>query len=321
MTATDMEPESAVELSILVATRNRASFLSALFESLQAALAAVPATVEMIIIDNGSTDDTGRIIDEWGGRLPRLIHLVEPHPGKSRALNQGLRQARAPLLVFVDDDVQVSPSYLAEVLRFFADHPHYDAAGGRVRLPPEVTDPELLARVAMYRSLPLYDGGDAVCDGKGLAGCNMALRRRVFDIIGPFNERLGPGASGAHEDADLVGRIRSAKLRIGYMPGAIAYHAVDPARFTPAAFRDFHQRMAGSLYALDPAHAWRKSAGRLPGILIGLAWWSLVRDPTRRARAWGRMIQHAEVLRLRWRDGWTPPAPVVDWQRPDRRGS
>jgi len=145
------------------------------------------------------------------------------------------------------------------------------------------------------------------------------LRRRVVDIVGLFNERLGPGASGAHEDADFSERIRAAKLGIGYIPRAIVYHAVDPARFTPASFRDFQRRMARSLYALDPQHAWRKSAGRLPGILIACIWWSLLRNPTRRSRQWGRLIQHSEVLRLRWRDGWTPPAPAVDWSTLKRK--
>lgn len=309
-----MATDTAVELSVLIATKNRGPFLGALFESLLGAVAALPAGAEVVVIDNGSTDDTGTIIDTWSGRLPGLVHLVEPQPGKSQALNQGLRRSRGPLLVFIDDDVCVPANYLTEVWRFFAEHPHYDAAGGRVRLPREVTDPELLARVARYRSLPLYDGGDAVCDGKGLAGCNMAVRRRVFESIGPFNERLGPGASGAHEDADLVARMHAANLRIGYMPGAIVYHAVDPARFTPDAYRDFQRRMARSLYALDPLYAWHKSAGRLPGILIGYVWWSLWRNPSRRARAWGRTILHAEVLRLRWRDGWRPPPPLVDWR-------
>jgi len=313
-----MATDTAIALSILIATKDRGPFLGPLFESLQGALAALPVGAEIIVIDNNSADETGRVIDEWATRLPELIHLVEPQPGKSRALNQGLQRARAQLLVFTDDDVCVPADYLTEVWRFFTEYPHYDAAGGRVRLPPEVTDPELLARVARYRSLPLYDGGDAVGDGKGLAGCNMALRRRVFDVIGPFNERLGPGASGAHEDADLVARIHAAGLRIGYMPGAIIYHAVDPARFTADAFREFQRRMARSLYALDPRHAWRKSAGRLPGILIGFAWWSLWRNHARRTRAWARTILHMEVVRLRVRDGWTPPPPLVDWNRQGR---
>jgi len=309
-----MTSDGAVALSILVATHNRARFLAALFESLQPALAALQIRAEVIVVDNASTDDTGAIITAWQSRLPELIHLIEPQAGKARAVNRGLKVARAPLLVFVDDDVTVAPDYLAEVLRFFADHPHYDAGGGRVRLPPDVTDPELLARVATYRSLPLYDGGDAVRDAKGLAGCNMIVRRKVFDAIGPFNERLGPGASGGHDDADLVARMHAAHLRMGYMPRAIVYHAVDPTRFTVEAFRAFQARMAHSMYTLNPPRAWRKSAGRLPGILIGLAWWSVVRNPERRTRSWGRAILHAEVVRLRLKDGWTPPAAIVDWR-------
>jgi len=309
-----MTPDDAVELSVLVATHNRARFLAALFESLQAALTALPVRAEIIVVDNASTDDTEAIIKTWQRQLPGLLHLVEPQAGKARALNRGLHAARAPLLVFVDDDVTVAPDYLSDVLRFFVEHPHYDAGGGRVRLPPDVTDPELLARVVTYRSLPLYDGGNVVRDAKGLAGCNMIVRRRVFDTIGTFDERLGPGASGAHDDADLVARMQAAGIRMGYMPQAIVYHAVDPARFTKQAFREFQRRMARSMYTLNPPGAWRKSAKRLPGILLGLAWWSLWRNPKRRARVWGRAVLHGEVLRLRWRDGWTPPAPIVTWR-------
>jgi len=304
---------AAPELSIVVATRNRAAFLPELLHSLEIALAAAPIPAEIVIVDNGSTDATARVAREWLERLPGLVYLLEAQPGKSRALNRGLAVTRAPLLAFVDDDVCVAADWIQAVLDFFAHHPEYDAGGGRVRLARDVTDPELLARVAGYRSLPLYDGGDDVHDLRGLAGCNMAVRRPVVDIVGLFNERLGPGASGAHEDADYSERIHAANLTIGYMPGAIVYHAVDPARFTPASFRDFQQRMARSLYALDPLHAWRKSAGRLPGILIAFLWWSLLRNPTRRTRQLGRLIQHSEVLRQRWHDGWTPRAPAVDW--------
>jgi GT2 family glycosyltransferase len=306
---------AALDLSIIVATRNRASYLSELFESLRTALAGSPGGVQLIVIDNGSTDGTRQVITAWGRRLPQLLDLFEEQPGKSRALNRGLQHASTPLMAFLDDDVRVAADWVAQVRMFFHTHPQYAAAGGRVRLAPEVTDPDMLGRVARYRSLPLYDAGNAVCDGNGLAGCNMVLRRRVFDMIGPFDERLGPGASGAHEDADLVARMRAASLRIGYMPGAIVYHAVDPARFTAAAFRDFQKRMARSLYLLDPQHAWRKSARRLPGLVLGMAWWSLLGQPLRRDRTWGRLMQHREVLRLRWQDGWHPPSPLVQWRR------
>jgi len=184
---TPAQTGSTPELSILVATRDRAPYLANLFESLEAALTAAPVHVEILVIDNGSTDGTGGVIEAWAHRLPGLVHLREEPAGKSRALNMGLGRARAALLAFIDDDVRIAADWVVAVLAFFADYPQYDAAQGRVRLPRDVTDPDLLARVATYRSLPLYDGGDAVRDGQGLAGCNMALRRRVFDIIGPFN--------------------------------------------------------------------------------------------------------------------------------------
>ena len=100
----------------------------------------------------------------------------------------------------------------------FGFRPDMAAATGKVTLPPSAQEPSLLARIELYGTLPLFDAGRVGCETTHLYGCNMALRRSTFDRIGDFNERLGPGASGLHEDGDLGERIRAAGLRLAYVP-------------------------------------------------------------------------------------------------------
>src|SRR5438094_7585323 len=94
-------------LSVLVATRNRAASLAQLLTSLEATQSASGIDTEIVVADNGSTDGTATLLQQWAAGAPGRIHLRAEQPGKARALNQALRQARAPLFAFVDDDERV----------------------------------------------------------------------------------------------------------------------------------------------------------------------------------------------------------------------
>jgi GT2 family glycosyltransferase len=67
------------------------------------------------------------------------------------------------------------------------------------------------------------------------------VTREAFAAVGLFDERLGPGAAGASEDTELANRLRAAGRRIGYVPDAIAYHAVEHDRLSAAYFRALHE--------------------------------------------------------------------------------
>ncbi len=286
-------------LSVLIATRNRAAQLGQVLDYLAAARAAAPTRAEIIVIDNGSTDDTAARLARWRAGGSERVDLYEPQPGKSRALNRGLEVARAPVLVFTDDDVVIPPNWIGAVGGFFADHPEYDGAMGPVRVPPDVTDPGVLARLSRWGTLPLFDRGTATRDLREMYGCNMAVRRRAFDKVGRFDARLGVGASGLCEDTELAERMCRAGLRIGYMPEAVIYHTVDPERLTHAAFREFHIRWARSRVVMDPPQPWQKNLARFVDAALAVGWWTMLRNPRRRLQAWARMVRHREMLRLR----------------------
>ncbi|MFN8626306.1 MAG: glycosyltransferase [Candidatus Binatia bacterium] len=302
-----MSPASVPALSILVPTRNRADVLPRLLRTLDAAQAEAQVDLEVVVVDNGSTDGTAAVLDRWAAAAPGRVRMFVEQPGRARALNRALPVARAPLLAFTDDDVEVTPHWIRSLVAFFAVHPEYDAAMGRVRVPPAAADPATLARVAQFPgTLPLFDAGDAVRDVPYMWGCNMAVRRRVIDTVGPYDERLGVGASGLYEDAEFSERIRRAGLRIGYMPDAVVYHSVDPTRLTRQWFREFNVRLARSRYLIDPPQPWRRNLLRFLDAALSCAWWRLLGQRQRSLKAWARMIQHREMLRLRWNDRSIP---------------
>lgn len=291
----------APALSVLIASRDRASLLAALLHSLERARLASSAMLEVVVVDNGSTDGTAALLDEWVGGGPGRVRLPVAQPGKSRALNVALQVARANVLAFTDDDVEVAPTYVEEILAFCAAQPQFAAAIGRVLAPPNVTDPDVLRRLDWYRTVSLFDHGDAVREESSLHGSNMVLRRATCERIGGFDERLGPGVTGGMEDQELGERIVRAGLRIGYMPRVVVYHSIDPTRLTPAYFRLFQQRQAISRFAMDPHGAWRRALPRLIESAAGFAWWSLRADPLRREHARGRMLRNAAIVRLYFR--------------------
>jgi len=291
---------STPALSVCIATRDRAPVLARLLDSLHRAQEVAPGLAEIVLVDNGSTDGTAPLLQSWVDRASGRTLLVEPHPGKSRAVNRALSVARAPLLAFTDDDVEVPPDWLRSIVAFFEAHPDFDAAMGRVRLPATAAaDPTVVDLVTRYRTIPLFDKGDAVCTVSELYGCNMVVRRAVFERVGVFNEQLGPGASGLYEDLDLARRIVAAGLRIGYMPTVVVTHEVDPTRLTPEYLRTFQMRLGRSALTVSPGGYWRHAARLVESAAI-LGWSRLRGDERRRVQAWGRMLRHADALRWGW---------------------
>ncbi|MBI3782640.1 MAG: glycosyltransferase [Deltaproteobacteria bacterium] len=286
-------------ISILIPTRDRAPLLPRALASVVAAVSEVSVATEIVVIDNGSSDGTAALLSEWVTRGSNRVRLFIAEPGRSRALNRGLQVQRAPLVLFTDDDVDVGRGWVGAVLDFFDRHPDHAAAVGRVCPIPADDSESNRALMARFPGLhPFYDAGEVERDVVEMYGCNMAVRRTVFDSLGGYDERLGVGASGLCEDTDLSRRMRQAGMRIGYMPDAVVYHGVDRNRLTPEAFRQFQVRAARSHFLMDPQQRPARHRLRLFNAVVSYALWSLRGSVTRRAKAWGRILRHREMLRL-----------------------
>ena len=98
------------DISVVISTRNRAPLLNDMLAALQEQQLQ-NTTWEVVVINNGSTDSTQSVLEQnWPGL--ELVGLFEPIAGKSRALNRALEITRGALVVFTDDDVKLSPSWV-----------------------------------------------------------------------------------------------------------------------------------------------------------------------------------------------------------------
>ena len=210
-----------MKTSIIIATHARPASLARLIASLAPGLAS--GTREIIIAENGTPTPM-----PLPSRPNPLKHLHEPRPGKCRIQNRAIAEATGDILVFLDDDLTVATGYLDAVDSFFDTHREFAGMKGRI-LPQDDPD-EKVGPMAVYLDLPLTDDGDQVIEVRGVLGANMAFRATALRQVGPFDERLGPGACGHEEETEMSARLRSAGFRIGYAPEALVYHEVDRSR-------------------------------------------------------------------------------------------
>jgi GT2 family glycosyltransferase len=210
-----------LKTTVIIATHNRPDSLRSLVAGLAPELAT--GSREIIIAENGTPAPTQLAVEGVA-----LKHLHETRAGKCRIQNRAIADASGEILVFLDDDLIVVPGYLEAVEQFFDTCREFAAMKGRI-LPAE--DPEKkVGPMAPYLDLPIADHGEQVLEVRGVLGANMAFRADAIKKVGPFDERLGPGAGGHEEETEMSQRLRRAGFRIGYAPKALVYHDVDPSR-------------------------------------------------------------------------------------------
>ena len=210
-----------MKTSVIIATHNRPDSLPSLIESLAPEMAT--GSREIVIAENGTPAPMQLSLEGVA-----LKHLHEPRAGKCRIQNRAIAQGSGEILVFLDDDLVVAPGYLEAVEQFFDAHREFAAMKGRILA---AEDPEKkVGPMAVYLDLPIADHGEEVVEVRGVLGANMAFRADAIKQVGPFDERLGPGACGHEEETEMSQRLRRAGFRIGYAPKALVYHEVDVAR-------------------------------------------------------------------------------------------
>ncbi|MBM3817477.1 MAG: glycosyltransferase family 2 protein [Acidimicrobiia bacterium] len=111
--------EPAVALSVVIPAFNEGTRIAESVLALQSRLAAVADTWEILVVDDGSTDDTARIVEQIGEADPRVVLRREPHRGKGGAVRHGLMAARGQLRFMCDADLSMPvfelPRFLDEV--------------------------------------------------------------------------------------------------------------------------------------------------------------------------------------------------------------
>ena len=228
----------AVDVTVVVATRNRAALLPACLASLCGQRS--DATFEVVVVDNGSHDTTAEVAAGWSRRDPRIRVVQEPVAGLSRAKNAGIAAARGELILFTDDDVVLSERWIATYVDFFAaPGAALVLAGGPVL--PIAHDlepwPGWVSSGAGADLPRLYHGPARrrLGEFEWLWGANMAARRRLFDAVGGFDETVGVSGAqrGTFEDVELVQRVTEHGGECWYLPDPVVHHRIPAPAVRP----------------------------------------------------------------------------------------
>jgi len=270
-------------VSIIVATYNRADLLDDCLAHL--ARQTFEDGDEMIVVDNGSTDETRSVVTAHTIGFPvPLRYFIEPRAGKSHALNTALASAAGDVLAFTDDDVNVAASWLAEIRRGLSD-PEVGITGGPVLPRWEQPPPRWLTfdeaahrpaeasfgRLGAPLALLSYGPEASALGPRTLLGANMAARREVLARLGGFPAHLGKkrGTLLSGEDHDVCARVQAAGFKAVYVPSACVYHWVPADRLRIGYFVNWFFWSGITNAALDDkAESRMKSVAGVPGFIV-----------------------------------------------------
>ena len=271
-------------LAVVVPARNRRDSLP---RTLASVLCSQRADIELVVIDDGSTDGTESYLASVDD--PRLAWRRLPLPaGANRARNEGAALSRAPLIAFLDSDDAFLPDRIDRLTGFFDENPGIDctidgfrdisASTERVhRLPATTPDPEKLRQLLLCHCIPLTNS-------------TLTIRRSAFAGIGGYDPELR-----RHQDRELLLRlVRQHRIAFGAATDVLKYRSGNSISRTHSGYisglddlvarcPDYHSTGYGSILsyltlrgalkaaaqghfrvALDEVKAWRK-ARNLPG--------------------------------------------------------
>jgi len=187
-------------VSVIVPVHNGQEHLARCLARLRPAMGNI---CELIVVDDGSDDNSAQIAASYGARVVR----TEVHAGPATARNRGAAAARGDILLFLDADVEVYPDTISRIVEALANDPTLDAVIGSYDDKPQASN-----FMSQYRNLMhsfVHQSGKREA-ATFWAGCG-AIRRQVFFDCGMFNELY---SAPAIEDIELGYRLTQAGRRI-----------------------------------------------------------------------------------------------------------
>ena len=274
---------------------------------------------EVLVVDNGSTDDSLKLL----ARYPEVrILALGSNRGFAGAVNAGIRAAHGEILVLLNNDTEASPTWLEALVGAFERHPDAGLLASRILL---------FDRRDVFHSAGDYYRVDGIPGNRGVwetdqgqydreeevfsaCGAAAAYRRELFQDIGLFDEDFFYSC----EDVDLAWRAQIAGWNCWYVPTAVVYHKLSATGGGPIAsfydgrnfiyliakdyptglLRRFWPQILRAQFqiARDALRAWRGAAARarLRGMLAGLLTWPRV--ARKRPQVFARRRRSDEAL-------------------------
>lgn len=208
------------DVSIIICTRNRAKGLK---EALQHWTKVNRDHLrEIILVDNGSTDDTSDVIQSAAefSDLP-IFPVYEKKPGLAAARNAGIEVATGKIIGFTDDDCYPDPGYVTSLHTTFNAHPNISFLGGRILLHDPADLPITIKTELKTEQIRSFGAPMAGV----IHGANMAMRRQALLRAGDFDECFGAGSElMSAEDTEMIARLCWCGFSGMYSPEPLVYH-------------------------------------------------------------------------------------------------
>ena len=248
------------KVSIIICTRNRCRSLAATLRSLAQTSVAPGISCELVVVDNGSTDETAAVVREGSPATMPTTLIAEPRPGQCHARNTGIRQARGEVILFTDDDVLVPRDWVTRVAGPILTQDADAVAGGVVF---DEVRRDAIERLGLgpYAGWWASTGEVDAARPERMVGANMAFARPVFEKVGPFDTNLGPGGLGFADETLFSFQLVRAGFRLVGRLEATVTHLFDLSRLERSAILEAATRMGRSRAYLF--HHWENARSRL----------------------------------------------------------
>lgn len=241
-----MSKKNNPKISVIICTYNREKYLPTALKSL-IKQTIEPKDYEIIIVNNNSTDNTEEISIRFIEDNPQLNikYVVEKQKGLSVARNRGILESSGEIIVFIDDDAEVTENYLEEAIKFFNDYPDIDAMGGKIIPKYESGKEPKWMSIYLWGLVTKCDWGDKIRKypfSKYPPGCSMTFRKKIFDEVGMFNSNLLLRC----DDKYIFRQLDYYNKKYLYNPKFVVYHHIDKNRLSLESIKKISQIVGAS---------------------------------------------------------------------------
>ncbi|MBD2232356.1 glycosyltransferase family 2 protein [Phormidium tenue] len=274
-----------MKISVVIPCLNAASVIE---QQLEALAKQTVAPYEVIVADNGSTDSSRAVVEQYSDRLPGLkVVDAAGMQGASHARNVGAKAAASDYLAFCDADDIVGEGWLEALGKAFADHSFLACRLDYEKLNNDTANTAQTDGLQTFRT-PFYPFA---------GGCGLAVRKDIHEAVGGFDETI------PHlEDADYCIRVQMAGHPLVFVPDAVVHYryATDPKQSFFEARRATYRKAYNWGYGLATLYLRYRDQGMqlhgLPPRLVLIPLWGL--------RVLGTGFKsHNSVWRLGWHMG------------------
>jgi glycosyltransferase involved in cell wall biosynthesis len=225
----------SIDFTVAIPTYNGASRLPKLLEKLRSQVNTEHLSWEIIVVDNNSTDDTAKVVQDyqssWIESVP-LKYFLEPEQGAAFARLRAVREARGELIGFLDDDNLPAPDWVAEAYSFAQEHPRGGAFSGQIHGDFEVKPPENFEKIQRFLVIIEHGPHPHLFEPDNLRlppAASLVVRKQAWCESVPtrpvLRGRVGGSMLGG-EDYEPLLYMHKAGWEIWYNPALHTYHQI-----------------------------------------------------------------------------------------------